>query len=437
MNTIVGILLKFLSSMILMSVTVYIWHKLLKKSFNIKSLNNVIAIILMSITSIFNYYFVNQYIRIFSITVFLIIIFKFLFKESIQKSIITPIVSQIITMLSEMVFVAFICFIFDMNGSEIINTQFGNFLSNLFISIIILGICYIPVTTRFYNFLIKITDKIKNTQLLMFSFLIIIIANILTMIIYYKVEFVYLLIFNTLLTLFCLYIVINTLKTNNSYNKVYNKYNMTLTTLKEYENILDKYRISNHENKNQLLTIRNMISKTNKKAISYIDEIVDNKLKDNDKVMFEASRIPSGSLRGLIYSKILLMKELKIDYELEISKEVKTIDLINLDNLLMSDICKIIGVYLDNAIQAVKDLNEKYINIEMYIDNLDLIISISNNYKGKIDINKIDNKGYTSKGEGHGYGLALTKEIINNNNRLENEKRISKEVFSQTLKIKM
>ena len=180
-----------------------------------------------------------------------------------------------------------------------------------------------------------------------------------------------------------------------------------------------------------------MLHKTNKKAISYIDSIVDNKLKDDEKIMYEASKIPAGGLRGLVYSKILTMKDLNIKYNLKISNDIKTVDLIKIDDYLMLDICKIIGVYLDNAIQEVENLEQKYINIELYLDCENLVISISNNYKGVIEIDKIEQKGYSSKGKNHGYGLALAKDIIENNKHLLNEKRITKEIFSQILKIKM
>lgn len=343
-----------------------------------------------------------------------------------------------IVMVSEMVFVVVTCQIFKMNNTGIIDTQFGEFFSNTIISILILLIAKIPIIKNIYKRLVKITENISNKQIIITSFILIIIANLLTMLLYYKIEFKYLLIFNTVLTIFCLVIVIYSFKTKNNYIKVYDKYNTTLNSLKEYEDILDRYRISNHENKNQLLTIRNMLPKTNKKAITYIDTIVENKLKDSDKVMFEVSRIPAGGLRGLVYSKVLTMKELKVEYELEISKDIKTVDLINnIDDSMMLDICKVIGVYIDNAVQEVENLKEKYINIEMYLDNKDLIISISNNYGGRIELDKLENSGYTTKEKGHGYGLTLVKEIIDNNKKLSNQKMITKETFTQMLKIKM
>lgn len=202
--------------------------------------------------------------------------------------------------------------------------------------------------------------------------------------------------------------------------------------------MMDKYRVSNHENKNQLLTIRNMLPKTEKKTIDYIDTIVENKLKDNDRVMHEVSRIPAGGLRGLIYSKLTYMKEYNIDYGLNISKELRTVDLIDkIDENTLLDVCKIVGVYLDNAIQEVELCKEKYISIEMYLDIDEIIISISNNYESEFDIEKLEDKGYTTKTNGHGYGLVLVKELVNKNNKLSNERNISKDMFTQILKIKM
>lgn len=427
----------FLAVFFTVIASLYIWHKLLNKKIDYNNSKLYITITCLMIIALINYFNVNAYIRITILTLTLMIFFRYLFKENLQKCIITPIISQMIVMSSETIFAIIISLIFKMNNEQIVNTQFGTLLSNLVIAIISVLLIRIPIFTKIYNFLIKITDRINRNKLIIFSLFIVVIANLLTMFLYYRVEFIYLLLFNTCLTLFCLSIVIYSFKTQDNYIKVYDKYNITLNSLKEYEDILDRYRISNHENKNQLLTIRNMLPKTNKKIISYIDKIIENKLKDNEKAMVEACKIPAGGLRGLIYSKILVMKNLKINYILEISKEVKTVDLINLDDSLMLDMCQVIGVYIDNAIEEVKKLKRKYINIEIYLEEGELIISVSNNYEGIIDLDKLDEKGYTSKGKGHGYGLTLTKEIIDSNKNLSNRKVITKDSFTQLLQIKM
>ena len=101
------------------------------------------------------------------------------------------------------------------------------------------------------------------------------------------------------------------------------------------------------------------------------------------------------------------------------------------------DICRIIGIILDNAIEATIKLNEenKEILISMYIDEY-FIIEISNRFIGEIDINKIFNKGYTTKEKGHGYGLNLLRKIVNENDNIINEVKVTNNIFTQIIKIK-
>ncbi len=427
-----------LSGVIITISSLYISCKLLDKKIDFKNISVYYLIPLIYLSVVINYMYNNQFIRILTILILLGIFFKLLFKEKINRALICSIVLHLIYMMSEIIFISSISIIFNYNANDIINTQFGTVFANLVISFLSIIFINIKYTKIFFNFLVKVTNKIKTTQIISATLFIALIANFLAAINYYKVQFGYFLVFNTFISLVCFGIVLYSLKTKNSYIEVNNKYSTTLNSLKEYEDILNKYRVSNHENKNQLLTIRNMIPKEDKKIISYIDKILDNKQKDNDKAMRKTAVIPAGGLRGLIYSKVLVMDERKIHYDLDFSSGIKTVDLINnIDESTMLDICTVIGVYIDNAIDEVTNLEEKNICIEMYLDDKDLIIAISNNYGHTIDISKLEEKGYTTKENGHGYGLPLTREIIKNNNRLQNEKRISKSIFTQILKIRM
>ena len=428
---------KFISSFIMMYITIYIWYKLLNINIFFVSSKNVFYALILSIISITNYYIVNNYIKVFSITIILIVFFQFIFKENIQKSIITPIFTQLIVMISEGLFAIFVSIILQIDTDSLLMNHASAFITNLIITLIFFVILNLSFVKKIYNYLIKITNKLTSNGIIVISMIVILIANVLSGILYYKIDFIYMMIINISVILICYSMVLYTLKTKNNYIEINEKYNSTLNSLKEYEEILDKYRLLNHENKNQLLSIRGMLKSENKNVISYIDKIIENKCKDNDKAMKDVSKIPTGGLRGLIYSKIILMKSLGIDYKIIISRDVNTSDLIQIDDNLMLDICRIIGVYIDNSIEAVEHLNKKNINLEMDVIDRELYISISNNYYGNIEIEKIDKKGYSTKGNGHGYGLTLTREIINNNKKLRNEKRINKNVFTQTLIIKI
>lgn len=432
-----SIIQNILGGTVITLAIVYIWSKMLNKKPKFNKFYTYIVLIIMGTSTVLNYFYTNQFLKIVIITILMSMFLKLIFKETLRKSILGAITSQLIYMISEIIFAFGLIVIFKVNPDDFVKIYFGKFFTNFIIAIISILLIQIKPVRSFYDLLLKVTDRINKKHLIIMSLIAMIVANVLTMVLYYEFNFMYLMIFNMLLTMGCLAIILYSFNTKNNYIKVYDKYNTTLNSLKEYENIIDRYRVSNHENKNQLLTIRNMISKKDIKTISYIDKIIENKLKDNDKIMFEVSIIPAGGLRGLIYSKLLTMKNLKINYQLDISNNVKTVDLISLDDSLILDICQVIGVYLDNAIEEVKKLKRKYINIEMYTIENELIIEISNNYKGNIDIERLDNLGYTTKGKGHGYGLSLAKEIVNNNNKLASQKKMSKENFTQLLIIKM
>ena len=67
-----------------------------------------------------------------------------------------------------------------------------------------------------------------------------------------------------------------------------------------------------------------------------------------------------------------------------------------------------------------------------------MVLSLRKIKKLHLDLDKISNAKYTTKGDGHGYGLILVNNLLEEEpNRLENEKSINRDTFTQTLKIKM
>ena len=60
-------------------------------------------------------------------------------------------------------------------------------------------------------------------------------------------------------------------------------------------------------------------------------------------------------------------------------------------------------------------------------------IEVSNTYAGKVEIEKINNYGYTSKGNGHGTGLYIIEQIIKNSSKFQTVTTLKDIYFSQTL----
>ena len=99
-------------------------------------------------------------------------------------------------------------------------------------------------------------------------------------------------------------------------------------------------------------------------------------------------------------------------------------------------LCRIIGVYLDNAIEASAISNEKLLGIEIYLNNNDVEIIISNSYLGKVDTKNVNEKGYSTKGKNRGYGLPLVKNILEHSDIFSGETITCNDIYTQKLNIK-
>ena len=434
----IGNFYDILGALILTISGMYAWSKLLIKRINFGDYKTYIVLLSLTFISVINYDNVNSMIRVVVIIIFMIMFINYLFKISFKQCIVTIIFTQILNLLPELIYSAVLIYVFkiniDLNNYPEILLLGADTIVALFTAIIV----NIKFTQKTYNFLYKSIDKVRFRTVLFCTLPVIFIFNAYLSIMYYKTNTFFIIFLNNVAIYIIVFVLVISLKKESDYLRINDKYSTTMNSLKEYEEMINEYRITNHENKNQLLTIRNMCTKDNIDVINYIDTVVKNNLKDNEKIMSDVSKIPEGGLRGLFYSKVLTMKDLDIDYKVCISKEIKTVDLINkIDNFTLIDICKITGVFLDNAIEEVEKLNRRNIIIEMYIENNYLLIAISNNFDKNFDINKISKRRYTSKGKGRGYGLTLVKEIINRNTRLSNEKKIFNNNFTQILKIKM
>lgn len=207
---------------------------------------------------------------------------------------------------------------------------------------------------------------------------------------------------------------------------IYYKYKCLSGCLSKYEELINKYRLDNHENKNQLLFIRNL--KSYHKIKDYIDSLLGSSDdKDIDKLL---KQIPSDYLRAVLYSKIATIKEKGINISIYVSKEVTSKLFIGIDNGTIYDVCNIISIIMDNAIDEGEDISICF-SKSKYLE-----ITISNMSKN-VDIGKIFEVGYSSKGEGHGYGLAKMKEIVKKNKKIINEVSYDNNIFSQIVKIKL
>lgn len=325
--------------------------------------------------------------------------------------------------------------IFNINIELLRNHSLLKFILNCFV-FILLSLFFI--NGKIYKFIFNISYNIeKNKYIMLLTTLSVIMFSMSIYLCLFNYDIHIILV--TMLFMIIIYstVTIVTINEFNQKNRIQSEYDILLKNLNEYENLLDLQRVTNHENKNQLLVIKGMIDKGESNTSEYINSIIDTQYKDNDAIIYKTNRIPSGGLRGLIYYKILTMKEKKINSNLDVDRSLNELDFDNIPIKTNQELCKIVGVFLDNAIQAVSELKKKEIDIYLKYENDELYIKVSNNYSGVIELDKIDNSGYTTKGKGHGYGLSLVKGIIRENDCFKNDREIHGKMFSQIIRLKI
>ena len=214
------------------------------------------------------------------------------------------------------------------------------------------------------------------------------------------------------------------IKANDRFDKLFNN-------SKKVSTLLEKYQKINHENKNDLRVIKSKIPE-NKEIQEYIDLILKEKnISQNSKWISEINKINDIGIGGFLSLKINEMVDKNINVTVNISNNIKKYNFENLNKYEKKDICRILGVYLDNAYDASINSKEKEITIEMNVNNRQLEIIISNTFTGIINYNNIGNYGYTTKGKGHGVGLSLVNDIIEKNNKFSQERKIVKNYYFQ------
>lgn len=212
---------------------------------------------------------------------------------------------------------------------------------------------------------------------------------------------------------------------------------LLLEITSKYEATLNNIKTKNHENKNQLVVIKELIGNDDAKASAYLNSMLTEQYTDDNELILRVSNIPIGGLKGLIYYKLLTMKSKNINNHLEISKDVDKEILNGLDLDSTQSYYKIVGVFLDNAIEAVEKLKKKIVLIELFLEDDYLIFSVSNEFNEKIDFDNLGKQRITTKGDNHGYGLQLVNELVNNHSNLKHQTEIVSNLFVQKIGIKI
>lgn len=373
----------------------------------------------------------NQY----RFLVFLLVsslVLRFILKIRDKKVILYSFNTELLLSFSEILISVFLVII-GINSVDIVNNYMYNLLVNIFVSVLSVLIIRLPFIRKIMNVTLNLFDK--NKKLINYFYIILVVIYLVVL----KNGFEFLLKSNyyiNVLFIFGIVLILTIIIKNESkYEQLKEENKQMLNYVTKYERIITAQGKTNHEFKNQLMVIRGYAQMHSDKIIDYIDEIVEDSNKAGSSYLIsQLNNFPDGGIKGLLYYKLSIMEDENINYTINVEKGVKT-KLKTLSTNNYKNITKILGVLLDNAIDASKKGKTKKINISVIKDKKNIVFKIYNTYKGKIDIEKVGT-GYTSKGKGHGYGLRLVKDIISEDKVFNISHNLEDNYFVSSLYIK-
>lgn len=414
----------------------YIYSKISNKNidFNIRT---ILIIILYSIISSVAIIILGNKYKMLLTILFAIILLKVLFNDKLSKIIIGFIIMYISFAISEAILFILISIIYDGDIVQLMNNPFMIMAINFSILIISYFIFKNSFVIKYcINLFQWFKSKYFIEEIVIITLIVIIVAYLLYQNFSYDLSIEYA-IFTFAFMIGIVVFIIGYFNEKARNNILKYKYDELHNYAMTYETELAEKSKAQHEYRNQLIIVKNLIDSDTKEASLYIEKILKKDL--NSKNLYWLNKlinIPYGGLKGLLYYKIMEMVNKKFEIYINISEELrkKTLWKIYEDNA--QDITRIIGVYIDNAIEAASISEDKFFILDVLYENNNIEFVFSNTYTNNIDINKIDKEGYSSKGKGRGYGLSLVKDILDNNSNLSQEREINGKFYVQKLIIK-
>ena len=366
------------------------------------------------------------------------ILVYFIFKTTILKSILSEFVPYIFFIISTEIVVNIYLIAFNISNQVFSTTPIHKIIGSTFIY---LFVYLIYRFIKYYKISIKnVKLNKKNSRLLLFNFIVGILGLLGETFIskfysdylpsYMNLISVFILFIYFLITLYSLSRTFKLEQTTESLEeeKLYNK---TLTIL--YDNI----RGFKHDFNNIVQAIGGYISTENMDGLKdYYTDLLEDCHKINNLAVLNPELINNPAVYSLLTSKYHKSEELGIKMNFEVFLDLQTL------NIKTYDLTRILGILLDNAIEASNKCAEKEIYITIRKDNKAKrqLFIIENTYSNKdVNTDRISEKGYSSKsdedGKNHGLGLWEVRQILKKNNNLNLFTNKNNKLFKQQLEI--
>lgn len=184
-----------------------------------------------------------------------------------------------------------------------------------------------------------------------------------------------------------------------------------ITELSQTEKYNDVLRAQSHHFMNQMHVLQGLIELKNYEEVSnYLSFL---QKTQHEQLGFLSDKIKVPTIVGLLLSKIEESREKNVNIVIDTDTNLSNYTQYN---YIYNELTIILGVLIDNAIEAVKSVKQKNIVVYMLLNQEEnvLLCQVTDTGVGikKEQIENIATLGYSTKGENRGYGLYSVKNIV-------------------------
>lgn len=194
-------------------------------------------------------------------------------------------------------------------------------------------------------------------------------------------------------------------------NSMAEQYENLQTYTRKLEELYNSMRSFKHDYVNLLATMSGYMEENNMKELKsyFYQEIlpISHSFSENNSRLSSLSFIENLELKGLLSSKLIRAMELGLHVELEISKPVSAF------SMRPVDLALVMGIFLDNAIEAAENTDEKLIRFAVITAPEYLRFLLQNSsLPPECPISRLTEWGVSTKGKHRGIGLYNARTIL-------------------------
>ena len=360
----------------------------------------------------------------------------FILKSTILKSILAEVITMVTTSTLDFILVQITQYIFNISFEEFALIPIYRFSLALLIYLIIFILARI---IKYFKVNIDIFENMNSKTKILLC------VNLLLLIVVLAMQFYLIAFYSNILPFYIsffstvgliAYFIVSIYNLISTSKLAYTKQELenAQSELHTFKILHEQVRSFKHDFDNMVNSIGGYVVNEDIPGLKrYYNQLLEECNKTNNLYALSPEVINHPAIYHLLATKYYEADQQDVQINLHVFLDLNEIE----KHMKIYEFTRILGILLDNAIEAAKECDKKVINVTFRKDNNNmLLVIIQNTYSNKnVDTEEIFQKGETSKENHSGLGLWKVRQILMHNNNLNLYTAKDKEYFTQQFEI--